>query len=365
MGSPPAPRRGPRGWRGCPTGRRRAPRERSAAARPGRPGARLTTAAGGARRGRAGSARRSARRARRRPGGGPPGRGRAGSTTSRRPGPQGVQRRGRRPPSSVVQRQALPGDEDAARARRAAARPPPARPATATARAVTAGHASRSRGSCASASARYASAATRALEPGGLDHGAAGSAPSWRPSPRAATRSAAQGRGEREPGKAPADCRGRAADVTPRDRSSGDGGQAVERRGGSAIAAGSRIAVRLIAVGPREQEPDVAVDGRPRLGVDPQVQRLEAGGDDVRGTRRGARGGPKRASGADLSGGPGHPPDDVHRAVREPLPASFVRGGRRPCPVSRRPVGSGPGFPVTPPGRRSPVVRARRAECGR
>ena len=117
---------------------------------------------------------------------------------------------------------------------------------------------------------------------------------------------------------------------------------------------------------PGQQQPHVAVDGGPRLGVEPQVEGLES---RRRGRPRYAVGERrevlKRASGADLSAGPGHPPVVVHRAVRAPLPASIVRGGRASVSVSRRPFGSGPGFPVTPRGRRSPGARRRADADGR
>ena len=117
-------------------------------------------------------------------------------------GAQGVQRRAGGG-QLLVQRQALPGDEDAARARRAAARPRPARTARRRPATVTAGHASRSRGSCASASARTASAAT--VRPSPVASITVARKPTFLAMESTSrTRSGGQGGGDGQAGEAPA-----------------------------------------------------------------------------------------------------------------------------------------------------------------
>jgi hypothetical protein len=109
----------------------------------------------------------------------------------------------------------------------------------------------------------------------------------------------------------------------------------------------------------------MAVDGGLGLGVDPQVEGLESRREgvpvglgelrEVRNARRERTSRPVQGTLLKSCTGP-----SGSRSRRRSFAAAL-----RPLPVSRRPFGSGPGFPVTPPGRRSPVVRARRAECGR
>ena len=72
-----------------------------------------------------------------------------------------------------------------------------------------------------------------------------------------------QDRGERQPRVAAARPEVERTASTPRSRRTRDGAQAVDDVGHVATAAGSRIAVRLIAARPGQQQPGVAVDGGP------------------------------------------------------------------------------------------------------
>ena len=276
-------------------------------------------AAGAAPRGRAGTGRRSARR--------------AGTSTRRwsvEPGtPRGIDRDrpARRAPQRPAPRRraprshrlALPRDEDATRreqrqgelhelgeGRDGARR---------HARARRRGRAGRGR----AASARSASAATRPREAGRVGSPSRGSGPSCRPSRRAAPAPTPSAAASGMPGKPPPEPRS-SSRLMPRARRCGAAASesSTWRR---ATSAGLADRGQVDRRGPREQQAHVRVEDRARVGG--QVEARGHGGPPRAHprTRRAAARGPERASGADLSGRPGHPPVVVRHVAREPLPA--------------------------------------------
>ena len=242
------------------------------------------------------------------------------------------------------------------RARRAAARspraprgsPPPARSPPARPRGRG--------GSCASASARTASAATLSSRPVAATtvrrkRDLLGDRIDEQDPVRR------QHRGERAGPGTRRRCRGRGSRSTPRRAQQRDSGEAVQDvEPGDARGIADRRQVDRH--GPGEQQADVTVDGVAGDRIQLQAQGLEARRRGRRRTPRAGAGGLQHTSGADLSGDPGHPP--CGRAPARPGAApgveQFARAGVNA--VSRQPVGSGPGLPVAPRGCRSPV-RAR------
>ena len=190
----------------------------------------------------------------------------------------------------------------------------------------------------------------------------AGSGPSCPRSRRAArgpppARRPAGGPGTRRPSRGPA------AAVAPRPARSG--AAASESRTWSR-ATRLRVADRreVDRARSRRAGAGVGVDRLAGLGRQREAEGVEPGVEHRVVRRGGGARGPERASGADLSGGPGHPP--VWSCAVSP----GSRSRRRSCAAAgvssvwRHPVGSGPGLPGAPCGWRAPSARPR-AECGR
>ena len=349
------PRRGRRGWHGCPRGPRRAPGQPSAASR-GRT-RRAARRHHGWRRRRRGIAR---------PDGGdrsaaaldddeamvgelgerrhPPATGDVHARSARRGRSRGAHdapRRSRlRARPDRVEVAALPGDEDSARLEERAAPARRARPATPTARAVTAGQ--RPRSARVGGERLGAGRLGRHVlaQPDGRDRPWRGSGPSCRPNRRAAP-----GRPAGPPRAGCPEsrrrCRGRRTGRSAARPQEPDGASGCRRRGGSAIAAGSRIAVRLIAAFQARRSrtwPSIAARA-PAASVSPR-----RGAGPRRGRRRYAG----RQGWAGIDARRERVPRTVQapllsvvpvRAVRAPLPASsFVTPPSAPRSSVARPV---------------------------
>ena len=259
----------------------------------------------------------------------------------------------------LVQRLALPGDQDAARAPRAAGPAPRARPGSPprapSPPATPRGRAGRGPGPPSAP----ASAATRRPRP--VASTTVCRKRTFLPTESTSSaRSGAEGRGERQAREAAARRRCPAAASMPSAAQRRHGGQAVED-----VEAGDvgRLADRrqVDRLGPGEQEAHVGVDRGAGGRLQREAERDEPGVERLVVRRGQRRRGPRTRVGSGSLGRSRAPSmwsctsPSGSRSRRRTFAAAGVWS------VSRHPVGSGPGLPVTPRGRRAPSAHAA---CG-